>query len=170
MVAGSFTIRDAVEQDVPGILAIYNDVIATSTAVYRDDPASLADRLEWFNARRAQACPILVAAGDADILGFASYGDFRSWPGYRFSVEHTVHIRAGERGRGVGTTLMQALIRRAIEQEKHVMIGGVDADNEPSLRFHERLGFIRAAHLRQVGFKFGRWLDLVFVQRILTTS
>lgn len=164
------TTRDAVEQDVPEILAIYNDVIATSTAVYRDDPASLDDRLEWFNARRAQAYPILVAADDSGILGFASYGDFRSWPGYRFSVEHTVHIRADERGRGVGTMLMQALITRAIEQDKHVMIGGVDADNEPSLRFHERLGFLRAAHLRQVGFKFGRWLDLVFVQRILTTT
>jgi L-amino acid N-acyltransferase YncA len=164
------TTRDAVEQDVPEILAIYNEVIATSTAVYRDDPASLDDRLEWFNARRAQAYPILVAADHSGILGFASYGDFRSWPGYRFSVEHTVHIRADERGRGVGTMLMQALITRAIEQDKHVMIGGVDADNEPSLRFHERLGFIRAAHLRQVGFKFGRWLDLVFVQRILTTT
>jgi len=163
----SWSLRDAVEGDLPGILAIYNDVIATSTAVYRDDPASLADRLEWFNARRAQAYPVLVAAGDSGILGFASYGDFRSWPGYRFSVEHTVHIRADERGRGVGTMLMQALIARAIAQDKHVMIGGVDADNEPSLRFHERLGFVRAAHLRQVGFKFGRWLDLVFVQRIL---
>ena len=169
MVAASLTIRDAVEQDVPGILAIYNDVIATSTAVYREDPASLDDRLHWFNARREQAYPILVAAGDSGIVGFASYGDFRSWPGYRFSVEHTVHIHADERGRGVGTMLMRELIRRAVEQDKHVMIGGVDADNESSLRFHERLGFVRAGHLRQVGFKFGRWLDLVFVQRILTT-
>ena len=170
MAAHSLVIREALEQDVPGILAIYNDVIAASTAVYREDPASLDDRLQWFNARREQAYPILVAAGDSGILGFASYGDFRSWPGYRFSVEHTVHIRADERGRGVGTTLMQALIRRAVEQDKHVMIGGVDADNEPSLRFHERLGFIRAARLRQVGFKFDRWLDLVFVQRILTAT
>lgn len=170
MAVPSIAIRDAVEEDVPGILAIYNDVIATSTAVYREDPASLDDRLQWFTARRAQSYPILVAADDSDILGFASYGDFRAWPGYRFTVEHTVHIRADQRGRGVGTMLMQALIRRAIEQDKHVMIGGVDADNEPSLRFHERLGFIRAAHLRQVGFKFGRWLDLVFVQRILTAS
>lgn len=170
MAAHSLVIREALEQDVPGILAIYNDVIATSTAVYREDPASLDDRLQWFNARREQGYPILVAAGDSGILGFASYGDFRSWPGYRFSVEHTVHIRADERGRGVGTMLMQALIRRAAEQDKHVMIGGVDADNEPSLRFHERLGFVRAARLRQVGFKFDRWLDLVFVQRILTAT
>ena len=177
MVAGNLTIRDASTDDVPGILAIYNDVIETSTAVYRDDPATLDDRLQWFNARQAQSYPVLVAlaAGasaeaatdDTGIVGFASYGDFRAWPGYRFSVEHTVHIRADQRGRGVGTLLMRALIQRAIEQGKHVMIGGVDADNEASLRFHERLGFRRAAHLRQVGTKFGRWLDLVFVQRIL---
>jgi L-amino acid N-acyltransferase len=177
MVVRSVTVRDASTDDVPGILAIYNDVIATSTAVYRDDPATLDDRLQWFNARQAQSYPVLVALGaaasaeaaadDTGILGFASYGDFRSWPGYRFSVEHTVHIRADQRGRGVGTLLMRALIQRAIEQRKHVMIGGVDADNEASLRFHERLGFQRAAHLRQVGMKFGRWLDLVFVQRIL---
>lgn len=177
MAVRSVTIRDASTDDVPGILAIYNDVIATSTAVYRDDPATLDDRLQWFNARQAQSYPVLVALGavasaeaatdDTGILGFASYGDFRTWPGYRFSVEHTVHIRADQRGRGVGTLLMRALIQRAIDQGKHVMIGGVDADNEASLRFHERLGFERVAHLRQVGIKFGHWLDLVFVQRIL---
>ena len=161
------TIRDASTDDVPGILAIYNDVIATSTAVYREDPATLDDRLQWFSARQAQSYPVLVATDDTGILGFASYGDFRTWPGYRFSVEHTVHIRADQRGRGVGTLLMRALIQRAVEQGKHVMIGGVDAANEASLRFHERLGFARSAELRQVGFKSGRWLDLVFVQRIL---
>src|SRR5688572_19637010 len=167
MAERSVTIRDAVDEDVPAILAIYNEVIATSTAVYRDTPATLDDRLEWFAARRAQSYPILVAADDSGLLGFASYGDFRAWPGYRFSVEHTVHIRADQRGRGVGSELMRALIQRAIEQGKHVMIGGVDAENEASLRFHERLGFVPAARLHQVGFKFNRWLDLVFVERIL---
>ena len=176
MVESSVTVRDASTGDVPGILAIYNDVIATSTAVYREDPVTLDDRLQWFHARQAQSYPVLVASAagasaeatdDTGILGFASYGDFRTWPGYRFSVEHTVHIRADQRGRGVGTLLMRALILRAVKQGKHVMIGGVDADNEASLRFHERLGFQRAAQLRQVGIKFGRWLDLVFVQRLL---
>ena len=164
------TIRDAIAEDVPAVLAIYNEVIATSTAVYRDTPATLDDRLEWFNARQAQSYPILVAADASGLLGFASYGDFRAWPGYRFSVEHTVHIRDDQRGRGVGTALMQALITRAVEQGKHVMIGGVDAENEASLRFHERLGFVRAARLHQVGFKFNRWLDLVFVERILDAT
>jgi L-amino acid N-acyltransferase YncA len=161
-------IRDANDDDVPGILAIYNDVIATSTAVYREDPATLDDRQQWFAGRRTQGYPILVAADDSGIVGFATYGDFRPWPGYRFSVEHTVHVRADQRGRGVGTALMRVLVERAVDQGKHVMIGGVDADNEASLRFHERLGFERVAHLRQVGFKFGRWLDLVFLQRILS--
>jgi L-amino acid N-acyltransferase len=160
-------IRDAGESDLPGILAIYNDVIATSTAVYRETPATLEDRAEWFRSRRQQGYPVLVAVDAAGIVGFASYGDFRTWPGYRFTVEHTVHIRADQRGRGVGTALMQPLMQRAIAQDKHVMVGGVDAANEGSLRFHERLGFERVAHLREVGFKFNRWLDLVFVQRIL---
>jgi L-amino acid N-acyltransferase len=160
-------IRDAGEEDVPGILAIYNEVIATSTAVYREDPATLADRVQWFAARRAQGYPVIVAVDASGVVGFASYGDFRTWPGYRFSVEHTVHIRGDRRGHGIGTALMRPLMERARQQGKHVMIGGVDADNEPSLRFHERLGFTRVAHLREVGFKFGRWLDLIFVQRIL---
>jgi L-amino acid N-acyltransferase len=160
-------VRDAGEGDVPGILAIYNDVIATSTAVYRDDPATLDDRLQWFSGRQAQGYPVLIAVDASGVVGFASYGDFRTWPGYRFSVEHTVHIRADQRGRGIGTSLMRPLMERARQQGKHVMIGGVDADNEASLRFHERLGFTRVAPLREVGFKFGRWLDLVFVQRIL---
>src|SRR5688500_18588605 len=150
MVVRSVTVRDASTDDVPGILAIYNDVIATSTAVYREDPATLDDRQQWFDARRTQGHPVLVATDDSGIVCFASYGDFRTWPGYRFSVEHTVHIRADYRGRGAGTSLMHALIQRAVAQGKHVIIGGVDADNESSLRFHERLGFVRVAHLRQV--------------------
>lgn len=165
--AGVIAIRDAVEDDLAGILDIYNDVVATSTAVYRDTPAQLGDRLEWFRGRRAQGYPVLVACDGPVVVGFASYGDFRSWPGYRFTVEHTVHVRAAQRGSGIGTALMHPLIARAVAQGKHVMVGGIDAENERSLRFHERLGFVRAAHLREVGFKFGRWLDLVFVQRML---
>jgi phosphinothricin acetyltransferase len=163
-------IRDANDRDVAGILAIYNEVIASSTAVYRETPATLEDRQQWFAARQTDGYPVLVAIDGSGVVGFASYGDFRTWPGYRFSVEHTVHIRADQRGRGVGTLLMRSLIERAQQQGKHVMIGGVDAANEASLRFHERLGFTRAAHLRQVGHKFGRWLDLVFVQRILDNA
>jgi len=159
------TVRDATEQDLPGVLAIYNEVIATSTAVYADLPVTLDDRLQWWRARTAQGYPVLVASDASGIVGFSTFGDFRTWPGYRFTVEHTVHVRADRRGRMVGRELMQALFPRAAALGKHVMIAGIDAANEASIRFHERLGFVRAAHLREVGFKFGRWLDLVLMQR-----
>jgi len=163
-------IRDATSDDLPGILAIYNDVLATSTAIYSDKPATLDDRTAWWRARVEQGYPVLVAADAAGVIGFASFGDFRTWPGYRFTVEHTVHIRQDCRGKGVGSSLMKPLIARGSALGKHVMIAGVDADNAASLRFHERLGFARVAHFRQVGFKFGRWLDLVFLQRYLDTA
>jgi L-amino acid N-acyltransferase len=160
-------IRDARVEDLPGILAIYNDVLLTSTAIYRDDPVTLDDRRQWWEARIAQGQPVLVAADASGVAGFASFGDFRAWPGYRFTVEHSVHIRSDRRGQGLGTTLMHPLMERAAAMGKHIMIAGVDADNDASLRFHERLGFVRVAHFREVGFKFGRWLDLVFLQRTL---
>ena len=160
-------VRDAREEDLAGVLAIYNDVIATTTAIYRDDPATLEDRREWWQARAALGYPVLVAVEEGEVVGFASFGDFRASPGYRYTVEHSVHVRAGRRGSGLGQALMQPLIARARALGKHVMMAGVDADNAGSIRFHERLGFERVGHLREVGFKFGRRLDLVFLQRML---
>jgi len=160
-------IRDAGLADLPALLAIYNEVIATSTAIYTEQPATLDDRVTWWNARIAQGYPVLVATDGSGVIGFASFGDFRSWPGYRFTVEHSVHVRADRRGGGVGTALMRVLLARAADLRKHVMIAGVDADNQASLQFHERLGFRRVAHFNEVGFKFDRWLDLVFLQRLL---
>jgi phosphinothricin acetyltransferase len=163
-------IREAHEADLPAILEIYNDVVATSTAIYRDEPATLDDRRFWFAARKAEAQPVLVAIEADAIVGFAAFGGFRPWPGYRFTVEHSVHVRADRRGRGVGAALMAPLIDRASALGMHVMIAGIDADNEGSIRFHERLGFEKVAHMKQVGFKFGRWLDLVLMQRFLTAG
>lgn len=161
-------VRPAEQGDLPGILAIYNHVIETSTAVYMHEPVPIEDRAAWLAARAARGFPVLVAAGEDAVLGFASYADWRgAWPGYRHTVEHSVHVREGLRGQGVGRALMQALIPLAERQGMHVMLGAVDAANEASLRFHERLGFERVAHFREVGRKFGRWLDLVFVQRLL---
>ena len=160
-------IRHATEADLASMLAIYNDVVATSTAIYRDDPMPLDEYQAWWRSRVAQGYPVLIAVEDGATIALASFGDFRAWPGYRFTVEHSVHVRADRRSHGVGTTLVRALIDRARELGKHVMIAGVDADNAASLRFHARLGFERVAHFREVGFKFGRRLDLVFLQRIL---
>jgi phosphinothricin acetyltransferase len=168
--ASPLEIRECRESDLEGLVAIYNDVVRTSTAIYRDEPATLADRREWWQSRVTQRYPLLVAIDDRGVAGFASFGDFRAWPGYRFTVEHSVHVRADCRGRGVGTSLMRPLLASAAALGKHVMVAGVDADNHGSLRFHERLGFVRVAHFREVGFKFGRWLDLVFLQRTLTDS
>jgi L-amino acid N-acyltransferase len=158
-------IADASETDLGGILAIYNEVIATSTAVFTTEPATAADRLAWWRARTAQGYPVLVAHDASGVIGFATFGDFRGWPGYRFTVEHTVHVRAQRRGQGVGAALLTALFPRAAALGKHMMIAGVDAANEGSIRFHRRLGFEQAGLLREVGWKFDRWLDLVFMQR-----
>ncbi len=160
-------VRDAMESDLPGLLAIYNDVIANSTAVYTDTPVTLDDRRQWWQTRVASGYPVLLASDSSGVLGFSTFGDFRAWPGYRYTVEHTVHVRADCRGRGIGRQLLLALFPRAELLGKHIMIAGVDAANEASIRFHERLGFERAGVLREVGSKFGRWLDLVFLQRSL---
>ena len=158
-------ISDATEADIAGLAEIYNEVIATSTAVYSCDPVTVAERRDWWRARVGQGYPVLVARDARGVCGFSTFGDFRAWPGYRFTVEHTVHVRADGRSRGIGTRLVQALFPRAAALGKHVMIAGVDAANAASIRFHERLGFTQSGRLREVGYKFGRWLDLVFLQR-----
>jgi L-amino acid N-acyltransferase len=158
-------IRDAREEDLPGLVAIYNEVVATSTAIYSSVPVTLDERRTWWQGRTAANYPVLVARDAQGVAGFATFGDFRAWPGYRFTVEHSVHVRADGRGRGLGTLLVQALFPRAAALGKHMMIAGVDAANGASIRFHERLGFEKSGHLREVGYKFDRWLDLVFLQR-----
>ncbi|MDO9461228.1 MAG: N-acetyltransferase family protein [Alphaproteobacteria bacterium] len=161
-------IRDATHSDLPQMLAIFNDVIATSTAVYALAPVSLEDRTQWMQARQAQGFPILAAVDGDDLLGFASYGEWRgAWGGYKFTVEHSVHVKAGLRGTGIGRQLMEHLILAAHTAGLHVMIGAIDADNAASIRFHERLGFTAVAHFHEVGFKFNRWLDVVFMQRVI---
>jgi phosphinothricin acetyltransferase len=160
-------IRDATESDLPGLMAIYNEVIATSTAIYSCTPVTLEDRARWWRERTAQGYPVIIARDADGIAGFATFGDFRAWPGYRFTVEHSVHVRGDGRGRGTGTRLLQELLRRATALGKHVMVAGVDAANAASIRFHERLGFQQSGLLREVGYKFDRWLDLVFLQRLL---
>jgi phosphinothricin acetyltransferase len=158
-------IRNATEADIAGLTAIYNEVIATSTAIYAEEPVTPEERRLWWRARLAQGYPVLIAHDTHGVTGFASFGDFRVPSGYRFTVEHTVHVRADVRSRGTGAALVRALLERAAALGKHVMIAGVDAANAGAIRFHERLGFERSAVLREVGHKFGRRLDLLFLQR-----
>jgi len=161
-------IRDAALADFDAITAIYNSVVLTSTATYNDKPATLDDRIAWWRSRQKQDFPVLVACEADTVLGFASFGEFRAWPGYRFTVEGTIHIAESERGHGIGRQLLDALVARARVQGKHVMVAGVDSENEASLRFLTRYGFKETGRLPEVGHKFGRYLDLVFLQYFLT--
>jgi len=163
-------IRNAVPDDIPAILAIYNEVIENSTAVYCDDPVSLAERQAWYSGRMAHGYPVLVAEQQGKVVGYASFGDFRSYPGYRFTVEHSVHLAENCRGQGIGTALVAALLPLASALGKHVMVAAVDAANLGSIRFHQRLGFKEVGRLPGVGYKFGRWLDLVFMQCTLANT
>jgi L-amino acid N-acyltransferase YncA len=162
-------IRKATEADLPSILAIYNEVISSSTAIYFDDPVPLENRKAWFDRQQERRFPVLAAVDPDDgVVGFSAFGDWRgAWPGYRHTVEHSVHVRADHRGAGIGRSLVEALFPCALELDMHVMIGGIDASNAASLRLHRSLGFEQVAEFRQVGKKFGRWLDLVFVQRFI---
>jgi phosphinothricin acetyltransferase len=154
----------------PEILAIFNDAIASSTALYEYRPRTLEYMAGWFETKQKGSYPVVGAADDAHrLLGFASYGPFRPHPAYKYTVEHSVYVDPAHRGRGIGRRLLEAIVERARAQGYHNVVGGIDRDNAVSIRLHERLGFEHCGTVRHAGFKFGRWLDLVFYQRILDT-
>jgi L-amino acid N-acyltransferase YncA len=163
----SFTISAAARPQLPEIRDIYNEVIRNSTAVFSDVEVTLENREAWFDAKRVAGFPVLAAADSSGVVGFGTFGEFRSWPGYRHTVEHSVHVRADYRGRGAGRALVQALLQEAARMQKHVMIAGIDAKNVTSISLHETLGFQTVGELKEVAFKFGRWLDLKFMQRLI---
>jgi L-amino acid N-acyltransferase len=152
------------------ILAIFNEAIANSTALYDYRLRSSADMAAWFAGKARGKYPVIGAEDDAgELLGFASYGMFRERPAYKYTVEHSVYVDTRCRGQGVGRRLLAAIIEAAETQDYHVMVGGIDASNAVSIRLHESLGFTPCGIVQQAGFKFGRWLDLAFYQLILKT-
>ena len=159
--------RDAREDDLPAILAIHNHVVATSTAHYNYGPADLTDRRALVLGRQAAGLPFLVAAEGERIAGYASFGPFRPQDGFCRTVEHMVYVAPEFQRRGVAGLLMPALIARARALGLHVMIGGLDAANAASIALHERLGFEKVGLMPQAGYKFGRYLDLLWMQMIL---
>ena len=160
-------IRDATARDAAAIAAIYNDAVEHTTATWHTATVDAADREIWMATRQAAGFPVLVADDGDEIVGYATYGDWRAWEGYRFTVEHSVYVRADQRGRGLGRTLMERLIAHARDAGKHVMVAGIEAQNTGSIALHGRFGFTEVGRMPQVGAKFGRWLDLVFLQLVL---
>src|SRR5215831_1189608 len=161
-------IRDARDADLPQIVEIVNSFLHTTTTEWRNTEYTLNDRREWLAQHQRMGDPILVADIEGEVAGFSCYGDFRDsqkWPGYRFVVENTIHVRERHWGSGVGRALIEALVERASAAGKRVMVAAVDAENVGSIRFHDRCGFIEVARMPDIGFKFGRWLTLVLLQR-----
>jgi phosphinothricin acetyltransferase len=157
-------IRDAMPSDAEGIMTIYNHAVVHTTAIWNDTQVDAANRRQWMADRLALGCPVLVATDGQQVLGYASYGPWRAFDGYRHTVEHSVYVHPERHGQGLGKALMQALIARARNLHKHVMVAAIEAGNTASIRLHEQLGFEQTGHMPQVGTKFGRWLDLAFLQ------
>lgn len=161
-------IRTATATDAPVLTAIYNDAVSRTTAIWNETEVDVEDRRTWIRERLAAGFPLLVAVDGQDaVLGYATYGPWRPHDGYRHTVEHSVYVHPDRRGGGIGRSLLEALIAVAREQGIHVLVAGIDAENTGSIRLHERLGFVRTGLLPQVGTKFGRWLDLAFLQLTL---
>jgi L-amino acid N-acyltransferase len=156
-------VRSATAADAVEVAALLNALLATTTIEWTVTPRTTNDLLEWLRVHEV----VLVAEDRGEVVGVAAFGWFRDvvkWPGYRFTVENTIHVRRDRWGAGVGEALMHALIDKARETGKHTMVAAVDSTNEASIRFHQRFGFVEVAHLTEVGAKFGRWLDLVLLQ------
>ncbi len=161
-------IRHATPEHLPGITAIYNDAVAHTTAIWNDKLVDVDNRRQWLEQRRAAGYPVLVAIDDAGgVAGYASFGDFRAFDGYRFTVEHSVYVHREQRRQGVARKLLVQLIEEARAIGKHVMVAAIEAENTPSIELHAALGFVQTGRMAEVGTKFGRWLDLVWMQRTL---
>jgi len=163
------TIRPATERDLPEILRIYNHAVEHTTAVFEYRPHTIDMRREWFRAKQAASLPVLVAGEAGAVRGFATYGPFRAWPAYKYSVEHSVYVDPAVHRQGIGSALVRAVLDEARARNLHVVMAGITSDNGVSLRLHERLGFKEVAHITEVGFKFGRWLDLKLLQIVFDT-
>ena len=159
-------LREANESDLPAILEIYNEAILNTTAVYDYEPHTLEMRRAWFIAKQEAGIPVFVTEIAGKIAGFSSWGPFRSWAAYRYTAENLVYVHPDYRGFGLGEQLTRLVIDAARKQGIHTLVAGIDASNETSIRLHEKLGFRRVARFEQVGYKFGRWLDLDFMQLI----
>ena len=161
-------IREADERDLPGILAIYNHAVAHTTAIWNETLVDVDNRRAWLTERQRAGFPVRVAVdATGTVLGYASYGTWRSIEGFRHTVEHSVYVAQGCQGQGLGKALLSDLIAQAQAAGLHVMVAAIESGNQASIALHQRLGFAVTGQMPQVGRKFGRWLDLTFMQLML---
>lgn len=160
-------IRNAEEKDLIRILEIVNHEILSSTVVYDYKARTYTDQLNWFQQKIKEGMPVIVAENENEVVGFGTFGIFRPWAAYQFSVEHSIYVGQESRGAGVGKQILSRLIKMAIERGYHTMIAGVDGSNKESIAFHKKFGFKEIGTFKEVGFKFDQWLDLCFLQLFL---
>jgi L-amino acid N-acyltransferase len=161
-------VRRATREDVPAILEIYNDAVLYTTASAEHEPRSLDSRYEWYDEHVREGFPIFVAANDLGAaVGWSALSRHKERYGYRFTVENSIYVHPQWRGQGVGKLLMPPLIEAARAMGMHTILAGVSGDNEVSLRLHEQFGFVRVAQFREVVYKFGQWLDVIYLQQFL---
>ena len=164
-----YRVRPAVRGDCPAILAIYNEAVLTTTASYDYEPRTLDHRVQWFEAHERDGYPMFVAEdSQGSVVGWSALNKYHDRVGYRFTTENSIYIAESHRGRGLGKKLLEPLIDAARAKGLHAIIACIDAANDVSVRLHARYGFQTVGHFKQVGFKFGRWLDVVYMEKLLT--
>lgn len=163
----TFQIRDATPSDAGAILPIFNQAVLETTAVWSNQPSDLAGREEWIRTRISKDLPVLVCEADGMILGYAALSDFRPLDGYKHTKENSVFVEITQHRRGIGRALMISLLQRARQIDAHAVVAAIDSTNAASISLHNSFGFTEVGRLPQVGKKFGKWLDLVYMQKLL---
>jgi len=157
-------IRQAVNNDLYQIMEIYNDATLNTTAVYTYKAQTIEERKLWFQNKQKDNFPVLVFEEKDRVIGFATFGPFRAWPAYKYTIEHSVYVHENYRNHGIGTALVKMIIKLANDRGFATLVAGIDAFNESSIKMHQKLGFQYSGTIKRAGFKFGKWLDLVFYQ------
>jgi L-amino acid N-acyltransferase len=161
-------VRPAIHDDLPGILDIYNEAVLNTTATYDYEPRTLDHRVAWFGDHVNNKLPVFVAVNqEGKVVGWSALNPYHDRKGYQFTTENSVYVSADQRGKGIGKLLMKPLIEAARQRGLHAILAGIDAENEASIRLHASFGFVKTAHFKEVGFKFGRWLDVVYMELLL---
>ncbi len=160
------TIRPATAADLDAINAIYNHYVEHSTCTYQTVPTTAEERRDWFEVHGPEH-PVIVAEEDGVMVGWGSLSRFHPRQAYCHSVEDSVYLHHEHQGRGHGSLLLGELLRLAKEIGHHTVLGGIDAEQKGSIALHAKFGFEKVSHLKEVGFKQGRWLDVIWMQKML---